>query len=187
MAGEVLMINPRRRRRKKATSKKRRRVQYTRRAMNPRKRRYVRRNYPKRRRRRVRHNPRILGGAIGGTVMQGVWLTGGALVTEIVADKLAGMLPAAWKTDANIVRIGTKAAVGIGLPMVLKSMKLHILPPRLLNAIALGGTVVTLLDVFKTYVGPKLGLTLAEYEQVASYEMLPGVGAVEEAYGEGAF
>jgi hypothetical protein len=191
MAGEVMLINPRRRRHKKAITRRKRRVRRVRRH-NPtlfRKRRTHRRRRhnplrARRRRHHYRHNPKLL----GINVMQIAMFAGGAVVTEVLADKLAGMLPAAWKTDANVVRIGTKAAVGVGLPMVLKMTKL--VPANLCNAIAVGGGVVTLLDIFKTYIGPKIGLNLSAYEQLSEYRQLAaggGIAGMDEAYGETAY
>jgi hypothetical protein len=192
MAGEVMLINPRRRRRKKATTvrRKRRRVRRVRRH-NPtlfRKRRTHRRRrhnpvHSRRRRHHVRRNPKLL----GIDIKQIALFAGGAVVTEVLADKLAAMLPASWKTDANLVRIGTKAAVGVGLPMVLKMTKL--VPSNLANAIAIGGGVVTLLDVFKTYIAPNVP-GLHAYEQLSEYRTLPlatGMAGMDEAYGDSAY
>jgi len=190
MAGEVMLINPRRRRRKKATTTRRKRRV---RRHNPtvfRKRRVHRRRRHNpvraRRRRHVRHNPARK--MLGLPVMQIVGFTGGFIVTEVLADKLAAMLPAGWKTDANLTRIGTKAAIGVGLPMVLKMTKL--VPHNIANAIAVGGGICVLWDVFKTYIGPKIGLTLSAYEQLSEYRMLPGdagIAGMDEAYGETAY
>ena len=193
MAGEVMLINPRRRRRKKATTNRRkRRVRRAPRhnptAFHKRRVRRVRRHNPARARRRhhVRHNPGMK--MLGMPVMQIVSFTGGFIVTEVLADKLAAMLPAAWKTNADMLRIGSKAAIGVGLPMVLKMTKL--VPQNIANAIAVGGGICVLWDVFKTYVGPKIGLTLGAYEQLSEYRMLPssaGIAGMDEAYGDTAY
>jgi hypothetical protein len=192
MAGEVMLINPRRRRRKKATTTRRKRRV---RRHNPtvyRKRRVIhrrRRHNPvraRRRRRHVRHNPAMK--MLGLPVMQIVGFTGGFIVTEVLADKLAAMLPATWKTNADVLRIGSKAAIGVGLPMVLKMTKL--VPHNIANAIAVGGGICVLWDVFKTYIGPKIGLTLSAYEQLSEYRMLPsaaGIAGMDEAYGDTAY
>lgn len=168
MAGsELLVLNPRRRRRRKAKATGSRRRRRTRRHSvarhNPRplrrRRRAVarRRHNPRRRRRSVRHNPRVL----GVNVTQIAMITAGGFVTEVLADKLAKMLPASWATNADVVRIGTKAAVGIGLPLVARKF----LPRGWGNAIAIGGGVVTLFDIIKTYVAPHIpGLSLSGYE-----------------------
>lgn len=166
MAGsELLVLNPRRRRRAKAThrrrarrgtAKRRRRRSYAVVRHNPR--RHVRRHrgHVRRRRRAVR-NPRMLGIPLGQIAM---FATGG-IITEVLADKLAKMLPATWNADPNMVRIGTKAAVGIGVPLLARKF----LPRGWGNAIAIGGGVVTLLDIIKTYVAPMIpGLTLSSYE-----------------------
>ncbi len=190
MAGEVLVLNPRRKRRRtrrtRAAQPRRRR---RRRVMrhNPTHRRRRRSVVGRRRRRSVRRNPRILGGNIQSQLMQGAGFAGGIIATEFIADKLAGALPEAWKTNADLVRIGTKAAVGIGVPMLLGRM----LPRNVRNAIAIGGAAAVVLDLFKTYVGPKLGLSGYEYGALSEYEpgQLTGFGMSDEgsAYGGGAY
>jgi hypothetical protein len=183
-----MLINPRRRRRKKAaTTRRKRRVRRVRRhnpALFHKRRTHRRRRHnparSRRRRHHVRHNPKLM----GINVMQIALFAGGAIVTNILADKLAAMLPAAWKTDVNIVRIGTKAAVGVGLPMVLRMTKL--VPSNIANAIAIGGGVVTLLDIFATYIAPNVP-GLHAYEQLSEYRMLPGttgMAGMDEPYGD---
>ena len=97
---------------------------------------------------------------MGVNVNQILMVAGGGIAVEVLADKLANVLPASWKADANIVRIGTKAAVGIAAPMLLRKF----LPRGWGSAIALGGGIVTVLDIFKTYVAPKIGVSLSSYE-----------------------
>ena len=73
------------------------------------------------------------------------------------------------------------------LPMVLKMTKL--VPSNLANAIAIGGGVVTLLDVFKTYIAPNVP-GLHAYEQLSEYRTLPlatGMAGMDEAYGDSAY
>jgi hypothetical protein len=190
MAGEVMLINPRRRRRKHTATKRRvRRVRRVRRhnpTMSRKRRTHRRRRVNARRhsRRNVRRNPKLL----GINVMQIAGFAGGAIVTEILASYLAKMIPAEWKLDANTSRIGTKAVVGVGLPMVLKMTKL--VPSGIANALAVGGGIVVLIDVFATYVAPKMGLTLGAYEQLSEYRMLPagqGFAGMDEPYGESAY
>ena len=126
MAGEVLLVNPRRRcRRKKARATRRRRK--ARRnpfyAMNPRRRRRrVGRRRSSARRRRARRNPRlpILGNvnlnAIGGGAA-------GYLGARYGTGWLLSLMPqlAADPNTGPLVRIGVKAAVGIlGNPMLLR-------------------------------------------------------------------
>lgn len=196
MAGEFALINPRRKRRKKATTHRRRKASKRRRrvAVNPihRRRRHVarRRHNPRRRHYARRHNPAIF----GINIVQISSLAGGFVGTEILAGYLAGMLPAAWKTDANMVRIGCKAAVGVGVPMLAKSF----LPRGVrgaLNALAIGGGVAVLVDVFNTFVKPNIpGLPLSNYEQgfISGYEdngMLPdtGMSGSDSVYGESVY
>lgn len=191
MAGEVLVLNPRRRRRRKGVAKKRTTRRRRRRVMrhNPVRRR--RRSHVGRRRRRSyrRRNPALLGGGIRSQLMQGASFAGGIIATEFIADKLAGALPEAWKANADLFRIGTKAAVGIGVPMLLGRM----LPRNIRHAIAIGGAAAVVLDVFKTYVAPKIGLTMSGYEYgtLTDYEQgqISGFGMSDEgsAYGGGAY
>lgn len=193
MAGEVLVLNPRRRRRRaRGTAKKRTIRRRPRRVMrhNP-VRHHRRRRVGARRRRRSyrRRNPALFGGSLRGQLMQGASFAGGIIATEFIADKLAGALPEAWKANADIFRIGTKAAVGIGVPMLLGRM----LPRNVRNAIAIGGAAAVVLDVFKTYVAPKIGLTMSGYEYgtLTDYEQgaISGFGMSDEgsAYGGGAY
>lgn len=166
MAGsELLVLNPRRRRRKAKATGRRRKVSRRRRAVarrNPRavvhrRRRARARRNPRRRRSYARRNPRVMGVDLKQIGM----IAAGGIVTEVLADKLAKMLPATWNINADMARIGTKAAVGIGLPLVARKF----LPRGWGNAIAIGGGVVTLLDIIKTYVAPHIpGLTLSSYE-----------------------
>jgi hypothetical protein len=118
-------------------------------------------------------------------------IAGGFVGTEILAGYLSGMLPAAWKTDANMVRIGCKAAVGVGAPLLLK----RFLPRGIGEALAVGGGVAVLVDVFNTYVKPNIpGLPLADYEpgQISSYEPQylpesPGLTGTDSVYGESVY
>lgn len=168
MAGEVLLFNPRRKRRKARKARKARRVKRHRvRVHNPRKRRVARRarRHVARRRRHVRHNPAFGGGKL----MQGVSFGVGAIATKVVGGIVGKWIPAAWNLDANTARIGTEALVGIGAPILARKMRL--LPSNLTNAWLVGGVVVTVLDIFDTFVKPNLPM-LGDYEygQVSGYE-----------------
>ena len=209
MAGQVLLLNPRRRRRKKATTSRRRRRTHARvsnpvrrrrrreqaRVANPRRRRRSHRVHH--RRRRLRRNPGMHFGG-GGNIGKAAMIVGGMVVAEVLADKLASVLPAAWKQDADVVRIGSKAAICIGVPMVLKVVK--VIPAPIANAVALGGLIITGWDIFKTYVAPKIGLQMSEYapgqitgmdesayDGVANYEAGVLTGTGQSAYGDGAY
>lgn len=196
---EMLVLNPRRKRRtvrakaKKRTTRRRRRARNPIMLGNPSRRRRAYAGSKRRRRARRTRNPRV----DSGTLMKGATIAGGAIVTSIIASQIAKRLPESWKANADMVRIGTKAAVGIGLPMVLRQTK--VLPGNLANAIALGGAVATVLDVFDTYVKPNLPM-LADYEQGALTGMddegaeelsalEPGMltGADASAYGASAY
>jgi len=196
MAGEFAVINPRRRRRKKATAKRRKSSRRRRRvAVNPihrlhRKRRHVarRRHNPRRRRYARQHNPAVF----GINIVKIGSIAGGFVGTEILAGYLSGMLPAAWKTNPAMVRIGCKAAVGIGAPLLLK----RFLPRGIGAALAVGGGVAVLVDVFNTFIKPNIpGLPLGEmgeYNQgyITGYED-PGYSAAlsggDSVYGESVY
>lgn len=122
---------------------------------------------------------------LGIPVQQVVALAAGGFATEVLANKLSDMLPASWKTgDANVLRIGTKAAIGVGVPLLAR----RFLPRGWGNALAVGGGVVTLLDILKTYVAPKIpGITLTGYELGPQGESVatiaPGMGLSEFTQG----
>jgi hypothetical protein len=186
MAGEIVLINPRRHRRKKNARKRR----HHRRHANPfmHRKRHVsrrRRHNPRRHRRHVRHNP---GRILGGNLMKGVTFAAGAIATDIAGGIAQKWIPPSWNLDPAMSRIGAKALVGIGAPMLAKQFRL---PSSITTPWLIGGVVVTVLDIFNTYIAPKMGLTLQEYEQVSSYEMLPGATAMAgtegDIYGDGAF
>ena len=169
---EVLLVNPRRRRRK-ATRKRKRAVarrtnpvRRRRRRAAPTAHRRIRRVHARRvrrnprRHRRVRRNPLHMGNNV---FMRGASIAAAGLAVEVLANKLASFLPASWALDANVTRIGCKAAITIGVPMLAKKVK--IIPAGVANAIAIGGAVVTVMDIINTYVKPHLpaGL-LSEYD-----------------------
>lgn len=184
MAGEVMLINPRRKhRRKKARRARRARTHHRRRrglfAANP------RRRHRRARGRRVRRhrNPRAM--RFFGVDLGAVGLaTSGYFVTRYATGGLLGMLPAEWRADPNtapLVRIGMKAAVGVGLPMMLRPM----IGRSVSNWLAVGGGIAVLADLFETYVAQMIPLPLADYEQgmLTDYEQgqLTGLGQEESA------
>lgn len=176
MAGEVLLINPRRRRARRRKSKVRARRPARRRrlfaAANPRRRRRVgaraRRRIGARRRRHS--NPRarqLFGGSfmgvnIGQAVAGGIGFVGANLAAGQLLKALSPVdKPATWMADpntANLVRIGLKAGVTIGGVMLLRRSPLK----GFANAWAVGGGVATVVDALTTYLLPALGL--ADYE-----------------------
>jgi hypothetical protein len=189
MAGEFAVINPRRKRRKNA-----RKVTHRRRKNARRRRVGVRLVHRKRSHRRVarrrsnprrRHNPAIM----GINIVKIGSIAGGFVGTEILAGYLSGMLPAAWKTNPAMVRIGCKAAVGIGAPLLLK----RFLPRGIGAALAVGGGVAVLVDVFNTFIKPNIpGLPLGEYDQgyIEGYESPDYSAALsggESVYGESVY
>lgn len=194
---EVLLLNPRRRRRTrkaKATTKRRRRRRVSHaRAMhhNPRRHRRVRaRRHNPRRRRRVRRNPSLGGG--GNMLMKGAGIAAGALAVEALANALASKLPDSWKANPDMVRIGSKAAIAIGAPLILK--KIRVLPHGVANAIAIGGAVAVALDALRTWVAPHVPFLhgyeagmLTGYEDgtITGADDAPQIG--ESAYGQSAY
>jgi hypothetical protein len=87
------------------------------------------------------------------------------------------------------VRIGCKAAVGIGAPLLLK----RFLPRGIGAALAVGGGVAVLVDVFNTFIKPNIpGLPLGEYDQgyIEGYESPDYSAALsggESVYGESVY
>ena len=129
----------------------------------------------------------------GNVFMKGATIAMGGLAVELLASKLAKMLPASWSTNADVVRIGTKVAITIGVPLLAK--KVRIIPGNIANAIALGGAVVTVVDIINTYVKPHVPF-LNDYDP--NMPMLQGyeAGTLTDyeagslsggAYGGGAF
>lgn len=168
---EVLLVNPRRRRRKASSKRKRARAHRSnptrrrrRRAAPVMHRRTRRRVHARRRhnprRRRLHRNPLRAGSNV---FMRGAGIAAAGLAVDVLATKLASFLPASWALDANVTRIGCKAAITIGVPMLAK--RVRIIPAGVANAIAIGGAVVTVMDIINTYVKPHLpaGL-LSEYD-----------------------
>jgi hypothetical protein len=190
MAGEFAVINPRRRRKKARVQRRkvRRRRKYAR-VANPvrRRRRVARRRHNPRRRHYARRNPSFMGmdlGKIGS-------LAGGYVGTEILGGYLKGMLPAGMLPDANLARIGCKAAVAIGVPLLAR----RFLPRGVAKALMIGGGVAVAVDLFNTFVKPMIpGLPLADYEQgyISDYEMqsIPAsasLSGTDSVYGESVY
>jgi hypothetical protein len=185
---EVLLFNPRRKKARKHTTKRKVKRHRAHRALsNPvhRKRRRVR--SVRRVRRHVRHNPALR----GGNLMQGVSFAVGAVASKVGGALVAKWIPAGWGLNADMTRIAGTAAVGIGAPLLMKQFKLKLLPGNLMNAWLMGGIVVTALDLFDTYIKPKLTF-LSDYEhgQVGEYVApagLMGDGEDENVYGGGPY
>lgn len=202
---EMLVLNPRRRRRKShakragtrrrrrgTTGRRRRRTTvHAHRMHNPRRR---RRSVARRRvHRRRRRNPSVRG-LTGSPIAKGLALALGVKVTDGITAKLSSMLPASMQSNPDLARIGTKAALAFGLPIVLR--KVRVLPPAIASAVSVGATIALGLDIIKTYVAPRVPF-LADYEQVPlmgtdspevlqSYEAMQLTGT-DSAYGGGAY
>jgi len=167
MAGSVMLINPRRRRRRARRARARaprRRVRRRRRALaayhNPRRHRRVRARRARRHgRRRVHRNPRLPFGidlqAIG-------FGTAGLIGTHVLGKQLAAAMGGkAGTLDQNIVRIGSKAVVGVGLPLLAK----RFIGSKTAHALAIGGGIAVLADILSTYAPKEWGLpSLADYQ-----------------------
>jgi hypothetical protein len=98
----------------------------------------------------------------------GAWVAAGVVGSRLASGWLAKMIPASLSAgpQADLVRIGTKAAVGMALPMVLKSLK--VIPANAATFIAVGGFAAVALDVFETYIAPNVP-GLSDYE-LSGYE-----------------
>jgi hypothetical protein len=199
MAGEVLLINPRRRRRRKKARAKarthRRRRASASVAINrrrPHRRRRI--NARRRGRRRARINPRIpfLGNvnfnAIGGGFF-------GYLGTRYAATWALSMLPAQWQADPNtrpMFRIATKAVLGfVALPMLAKTFRLR----GVAGPLMVGAGIAILQDIVETWLPNILPLpagvtSLSDYEEreLSDYEVQQLEGDDGGgAYGGGAY
>ena len=196
MAGEVLLINPRRRRgRRKKARATRRRTRVRRRnpfaAMNPRRR--SRRRVARRSRRgRARRNPRLplLGNVNITAIGSGA---AGYIGTRYATGWIMSMVPPAWVADPNtapLVRIGLKALIGVvGLPMLARTLRMR----GVAGPLAIGAGIATAVDLFETYLAKSIPIPMADYEQgyISAYELGQLTGAddfsSESAYGGGAF
>lgn len=186
MAGEYLVINPRRRRHRKARSHSRRRRRHRRvhngLAMNPRRRRrsHRRRRHSGRRRHYAR-NPRLFGAVnIGQIVSVGAGFIG----TEFATPFITKLIPA--PADANtgkLLSLGIKAGVGVfAIPMLLKMTPFR----RFAGPFAIGAGVAVLADLWASYVAPALKLGDYQLAQLADYDQTAPGGALmgETAFGE---
>jgi len=172
MAGEFMVVNPRHRRRRARRARgrvrtKRRRKLAMRRNPNPRRRR--RRSYARRhlRRRSYARNPR--GFNLGGIDVGAAALTAGGFVgSTIAANFISRSLPAEWSAGPNapLVRIGLKAAVGVGLPLIAR----RFIGARVSNLLAAGAAVSVLVDLWATYAAPALGMSDYETGTIQGYE-----------------
>ena len=178
MAAQFAVINPRRKRRKraKATTRRRRRV----RAAHPnpsrrRRRRTSRARVHHNRRRRVHRNPRGLN--LGGVDFGAAAITAGGIVgADIAAGYLSKMLPAGFQSP--VARIGVKAAIGIGAPLLLK----RFIGGRTANLLAAGAAISVLLDAYHAWIAPAIGLS--DYEiGMTGYEANPGLSGMDTNQG----
>lgn len=180
MAGEFAIINPRRRRhhrRKRAKSstgrRRRRRTHRGLFAANPRRRRrHVRRRVGARRhhaRRRRHGNPRAMtfGGMNVGQMGLGAV---GFIGAELGGGYLSNMLPKEWVANP-LAKTGVKAAVGLGVPYLLKRFRIG--SSALWNPIMLGAGIGIAVDLYHQYLAP--ALHLSDYSYVSDYHYLePG-------------
>ena len=193
MAGEAILINPRHRRRrrkaKRARSHRRKRARVRRNPFVRATRRRRRGRVRARRGRRIRRNPRIP--LLGNVNMQAIGAgAAGFIATKWGTGFLTGMLPAEWSAGAAapLVKIGAKAVVGlVAIPMVLKMVGMK----RFAGAAAIGGGIAVAVDIFDTYIAPRIGMSDYEQGYITAYEpgQITGTGdmAVDGAYGGGAY
>lgn len=178
MAGEFMVINPRRKRRSKAkpARKRRRRARALHNPTHRRRRRSTRARVARRGRRRVHRNPRglnLAGIDFGAAAMT----AGGFIGADIGAGFIAKMLPANWQTGAP--RLALKAAVGIGVPLVAR----RFIGARVSNLLAAGAAVSVLVDVYKLWIAPNIP-GLSDYELTGYEPAPPGVALGDDYSGE---
>jgi hypothetical protein len=188
MAGEYLLVNPRRKRarRKRARVSGRKRSHRRRRsavAYNPRRRRYARRHV--RRHRRAHRNPRLGGGAVMGNLTRGMTIGAGAVATNIATGFISKWLPANLTSGPTLLIV--KAGVGlVALPMLLKMVPGG---RKFASSVAVGAGVVIALDIFNAYIAPNIpGLHDYEAPGLMGYgggDAPPEeIGAAENMYGD---
>ncbi len=158
MATIEVVENPRRKRRRPMTAKqkkyfgkrktRRRRNPLLATLGNPRR----RRRSPSRRRsvsRRSYRNPGLMGFDIGAAAYVGVGMLGSELVPTLVRKAWSG-LPSAGPM-VYLVKAGGTFATAYAVKMVTKS-------PRNFNLVMAGGLGLIMVDLFRQYVAPKIGL-----------------------------
>lgn len=186
MAGEFVVINPRRRhrrrraRRNEPNRRRRYRRHYARRnEPNPRRRRHRRRFHH----RRLRHNPRGRGAQfMGVNVGQIGMATVGYVGTRVLTGFALKFLPPDWSKDANtatLVRLGTKTVLGVVAPLFLR----RFIGRGLAHAWMLGGGIAVLTDAFETWVMPAMGLSLADYQVYPGGELTGYDASTGELHG----
>jgi hypothetical protein len=195
MAGELLVINPRRRRRRarkaRATHRRKTRRRHSGYALsNPRRRR--RRAVSRRRHSRRRHhrNPSLggLGGGIAGGLKTGLGIGIGVIATEVAtsaAVKYIPGIPAQLQSGLGLSAL--KVGVGgLALPFILKKVGQH----QLARNVAIGAYVSVIVDLLHQYVTPHLGLSdyttsMSDYTTtMGDYGAPEEVGAAENMYGD---
>jgi len=175
MAGEFMVVNPRRRRRRRTASgrfvkgggkrrrRRRTRLHARRNPVNPRR----RRRRSSHRRRSYRRNPglRLMPGLdLGAAAITAV----GVIGPRIAADQLAQFLPADWTAGPNapVVKIGLRAAIGFGVPMLARRW----IGARTANLLMAGAAVGLVLDAYSTWIAPAMGVSGYETGDLGDYE-----------------
>ena len=168
MAGEYLVVgNPRRKGRKRTNRRHRRaRARHSnpvrRRRRNGRRRRYA---VNRRRHHRVHRNPRSFYGI---NIADAAITAGGVIGSDLAAGWLTKMLPS--NIQSPIARLGVKAAIGVGAPLVLK----RFIGSKTAHLLAAGAAIGVLLDAYHLWIAPSLGLS--DYEVgMTGYEANPGL------------
>jgi hypothetical protein len=175
MAGEFMVINPRRRRRKaKANTRKRRRRARAHHNPTNRRRRRSTRARSHRRGRRVHSNPRGLN--LAGIDFGAAAITAVAFIgSDVGAGFLTKMLPANWQGGPT--RLAVKVGIGIAIPLVAR----RFIGARVSNLLVAGVAVSVLVDAYRMWVAPAMGLS--DYE-LTGYEAAPmGTALGQDDYG----
>ena len=93
---------------------------------------------------------------------------GGVIGSDIAAGWLTRMLPG--NIQSPITRLGVKAAIGVGAPLVLK----RFIGSKTAHLLAAGAAIGVLLDAYHLWLAPALGLS--DYEiGMTGYEANPGL------------
>jgi hypothetical protein len=105
-----------------------------------------------------------MGVDIGSAALIGAGVVG----SEFAAGAVSNFLPAGWRAGAGapFVKMGVKAAVGIGVPWALRGM----IGRRTANLLMTGTVVGLVLDAYQTWVAPAMGLTGYEQGYLGAYE-----------------
>lgn len=189
MAGQYLVLNPRRRRRRKhatrrhraSTRRRRRRRNPISYMLNPRRRR--RRSFRRARRTHRRSNPGLGRLGLGGLDLMGAAFgAAGYIGTNVAAGYVSGMLPAQFQSGWG--KTAVKAGIVIAAPLLLR----RFIGGKNAKMLALGGGVAVVVDIIHTLAPSIPGLSalqLTGYEGASQFGLGDAYGDVDELSGAG--